>query len=203
MGCKICRLKNKELLRELESHLEQSKGILSEPAKIKLLEKYPEEADIVSNLSEDDCSIHFNFHMAPSYDISITDVSEEETPRESLTKDINKDEASVLFDLAKKQSATFNLITNKLNKGLQGSEDLTELAMPTSFLVLYRETADSIRSTFKLIKEMNADINGSKSGSLEGLKALAKALRPADESDDADESNLKGKKDLTTDQYDY
>ena len=191
MKCRICEIKNKDLLFDLESCLEKSGGILSSQDKNELNKKYPDD-NIVNKLTDEECELHWNFHMAPSYDMPIV-ISNEEDAKDSLAKDINKDEASILYDLAKKQTATFNLITNKLNNAIKDNDDVNELALPTNLLILYRETAGSIRDTVKLIKDINVDINGSKSGALEGLKALANALK-----DDDSE-----KKDLSTDQFDY
>jgi len=191
MKCRICEIKNKDLLFDLESCLEKSGGILSSQDKNELNKKYPDE-DIINKLTDEECELHWNFHMAPSYDMPAAS-PDEEAVKDSLTRDINKDEASILYDLAKKQTATFNLITNKLNNTIKDSDDINELALPTNLLALYRETAGSIRETVKLIKDINVDINGSKSGALEGLKALANALK----------DNGEEKKDLSTDKFDY
>ena len=191
MKCRICEIKNKDLLHDIECCLEKSSGILASGDINELNKKYPEES-IINELTDEECQIHWSFHMAPSYES--TGVYQGEEAKSSLTKDINKDEASILFDLAKQQAATLTLAGNKINDAIKDADDISELALPTNLLILYRETAGSVRETVKLIKDINCDVNGSKSGALEGLKALANALK-------SDDKEPKG--DLTTNEYDY
>lgn len=195
MECRICRLKNRDLLREIESRLKNSNGILSSQDKKELTNKFNDESEVelINSLSDDECSLHFNFHMAPDYDVPMA-TKKDNDDEPSLTKDINKNEATVLYQMMTTQAATFNLITNKINKEIKDAESLQELGLPNNLLALYKDTAESIRATAKAIKDINADVNGSKSGALEGLKALANALK-----DDDNEP----KKELTTDEYDY
>lgn len=196
MECRICRIKNKDLLIDIELRLEKSGGILSSQDKKELTTKYTseEEVKLINSLTDDECGIHYNFHMSPAYDVPTSIGPSQEQAAPSLAKDINKNEATVLYNLLTTQAATFNLITNKINKELKDADGLQELGIPNNLLALYKDTAQSMRETARTIKEINADVNGSKSGALEGLKALAQALR-SDESED--------KKDLSTDKYNY
>lgn len=196
MECRICKINNKDMLREIESKLEQSGGILSSKDKKELTEKYIDEESfkLINSLTDDECEIHLNFHMSPDYEVPLAVSPAKNETTSSLTKDINKDEATVLYKLMTTQAATFNLITNKINKEIKDADSLQELGLPNNFLALYKDTAQSIRDTAKAIKEINADINGSKSGALEGLKALANALKSDDD---------EPKKDLSTDKFDY
>jgi len=58
----------------------------------------------------------------------------------------------------------------------QSDVDMKGLILNPSNIQLYKETADSIRSTVKEMRELNKDVNGAKDGASEGLKAIAVAL---------------------------
>lgn len=202
MSCSICNLKNLELQNEIENKLNENSGYLSEVNKKELKEKFPEYAEAIQKLTDNECLMHWNFHQAAKYepDMILDKVNKKETG--SLTKDINKDEAGVLYDLMNKQAATFNCLTNKINKELldEDSESSCSIMNP-NVLMFYKDLGDSIRLTAKELRELNATINGSKSDSLEGLKQLVVALTPTQSTDLTNDSLVK--KDMTTDKFDY
>ena len=65
--------------------------------------------------------------------------------------------------------------------------------MNPNTLLFYKDIGDSIRSTVKELRELNNALNGKKDTALEGLKAIAAALRPNEE---------EKKSELTTNMYD-
>lgn len=189
MICTICKIKDSKLKNAIEEYLDANKGILLNQDRIELINRFPESEDLIDSLTEEVCQMHWNFHQAASYTSSI--INGDETP-ESLTKDINKDEAGVLYEFMNKQAATFNCLSNKINGVLQKSDDLTCAVINPSVLALYKDLGDSLRATVREIRELNAQVNGTKSGALEGLKALAQALTPATSAPQ-----------MTTTEYDY
>lgn len=213
MICSICNLKNVKLQNEIEKLLDANKGYLSDADKKELKTKYPNDVEAIQSIKESDCMLHWNFHQAANYIDDINDsnnVSDE--PMSSLARDINKNEAGVLYDLMNKQAATFNCLTNKINKALLDEEDTSLSIISPNVLEFYRDLGNSIRATVKELRELNTDLNGSKGGTFEGLKALAHALAPnvnittsnnTATNDAPGEMRVADPEELTTDKFDY
>lgn len=199
--CKICKISNIKVIDTIESYLTASSGRLTNEARRALKEQFPNFVTSIDNITEKDCELHWNFHQAiKRAPMQIKEDDPVCTP--SLNKDINKDEAQVLSDLLNTQMATFTGLSNKINEVLSQSDlDMKGLILNPSNIQLYKETADSIRSTVKEMRELNKDINGAKDGASEGLKAIAAALmgktQPSIEGDEVINSD-----ELTTDMYD-
>ena len=202
MKCNICSITNKALREDIEQDLLINDGFLSEANKTSLKAKYssPTDVDAIEAITDADCTLHFNFHIVEQRVSSLAPAKQgEEAKKASLAEDVGKDEAQILAELANTQMATFNLLTKRINNALQDNETEANAAViHPSIIQLYRETADSIRSSVKDIKELNSSVNGSADSALEGLKALAKALHPAEEPKSSDK-----KDEGTTDQFDY
>lgn len=201
MSCTICSIKNEKLKKAIELCLTNDNGILTPENRLRLKSLYPENTAEIDNVTDTDCTNHFNFHYTQAREPELPTAGKTDTKSASLTADINKDEANILYELANTQVATFNLLTNRMNEALQNSEDeMSSTILHPTAVQLYRETAESIRSTVELIKELNSSINGSADSALEGLKALAGALHPSsiDRATADDEDN-----EMTTDKFDY
>jgi hypothetical protein len=156
--------------------------------------------------------VHWNFHQsssfAPSSIGSARDLAtQEETSKPTSIRDeIARDEATVLYDLMAKQMATFNCLSKKINSALtDGDSDMTCAIVNPVILEFYKGLTSDIRDDIKALRELNQAINGEKSGSLEGLKAIAVALTsPLPGNQNAAVAGVQvGAKDLSTDEYDY
>lgn len=203
MSCSICALKNNDLKRTIESFLLANGGVLNSANRSQLKYMFSEDAEAIDNITDTDCTNHFNFHYAQSREPEVTTPQEQGAKKSSLTADINKDEANILYELANTQMATFNLLTNRINEALQNPDDeMSSTILHPTAVQLYRETAESIRETVANIKDLNSSINGSADSATEGLKALAHALHPA-ESTSASAIEGPTKDDLSTDKFDY
>ena len=201
MRCSICSIQNKALREEIEQYLLINDGFLSEANKTLLKDKYPNEVNTIEAITTNDCTLHFNFHIVEARVSSLTSAPAkegQEAKNASLAEDVGKDEAQILSELANTQMATFNLLTKRINTALQDADtEASTAAIHPTLIQLYRETADSVRSSVKSIQELNSSINGSADSALEGLKALAKALHPAESKDSG-----KPATDGTTDMFD-
>lgn len=192
MSCNICKIKNVELLNKIEQILDDCRGSLSIEYKNKLKKEFPDYTNDIDAITDNDCSIHWNFHQSIAREAEIETVVE--SAPASLTKDIGKDEAAILYEVLNKQVATFNCLTNKINKVISENDSgLQGLIINPTTTQFYKDIGDSIRANVKEIRELNGQINGSKNGALEGLKALAQALAPAQNAQPA----------MTTEEYDY
>ena len=227
--CTICKIKNVALVEEIERRLNTNAGSLTDRDKKELVQNFasePTEEELITKLTPNECSLHWNFHQAvaiapPEMPVeddttrtSDTDVGEQTNVRKpmgSLAADVGKSEAAVLYGLLGKQMATFNALTNRMNETLAALGDNDEdkaqaLSIPVihpSVATFYNELAGSIRATTKEIRELNAAVNGQANPAMEGLKALAIAIHGApSNSTPAGEIN-EGTDDLTTDKYDY
>lgn len=201
MICSICNLKNINLQNEIEKLLNANKGYLSDADKKELKIKYHDDVEAIQNIKESDCMLHWNFHQAANY--IDNDINNNNEPMSSLAKDINKNEAGVLYDLMNKQAATFNCLTNRINKALLDEEDSSLSIVSPNVLEFYRDLGNSIRATVKELRELNTDLNGSKGGTFEGLKALASALAPNVNITAPGEMRVAEPSELTTDKFDY
>ena len=189
--CNICKINNINVINKIEDFLNNSNGRLTLDDKKSLKGEFPELSSSIDSITDKDCSLHWNFHQSVRREVQTI---AEEGKSNSLNKDINKDEAQVLTDLLNTQAATFNALTNKINSVLIDDEsDMKNMIINPINIQLYRETADSIRSTVKELRELNREINGSKDSSLEGLKAIAAALGGNTDKKEAE---------MTTDMYD-
>lgn len=205
MLCNICKINNNRVVNKIEYILSINDGTLPERSKRELCEEFPEYSKEINAINAQDCEIHFNFHQSasrePSHfqliDGANDDAAGAERNGASITEDIGKDEAEVLYEMLNKQSATFNLLSTKINKSLLAvaDEELSGMAVNPTTIDLYREITSSIRLTVKEIRELNEAVNGKKNNAFEGLRALAIALTPVE----TDEP----KKDMTTERYDY
>lgn len=231
--CTICKIKNMALVEEIERRLNTNAGSLTDKDKKELVQNFasePTEEALITDLTPNDCSLHWNFHQAVAIappempgaeyadDVANTSGADEQTnirkPMGSLAADVGKSEAAVLYGLLGKQMATFNALTNRMNETLaalgDSDEDKTQtLSIPVihqSMATFYNELAGSIRATTKEIRELNAAVNGQANPAMEGLKALAIAIHGApSNSTPAGEINGGAGEtdDLTTDKYDY
>jgi hypothetical protein len=198
--CNICKLKNVKLQDAVEHCLQANGGTLSRQDRRELATTFNYISGVEEKLdaiTAEDCDMHWHFHQAISY--LTTDENENgnatdaETERSTLARDVGKGEAEVLFDLMNKQAATFNCLTNKINKTLLDEEvDISHAMIHPNVATFYKDLGDSIRSTINAIRELNITVNGEKNGALEGLKALANALGPQNTTSD-----------MTTNKFDY
>ena len=104
MKCAICSIGNKELLQEIEYLLEVNNGMLRNKDKIDLIEKYPAYKAAIEKISDQDCNMHWNFHQSVDRPVEIfgnvtvdPEKPEEKPTVASLTADIAKDEATILY----------------------------------------------------------------------------------------------------------
>ena len=85
--------------------------------------------------------------------------------------------------------------------------DLTCAFINPVVLDFYKTLTSDIRDNVKTLKDLNAAVNGEKSGSLEGLKAIAVALStplPNQQNQGAAIAGVEvGAKDLSTNEFDY
>lgn len=212
MSCLICSLKNVALQNEIERRLDINAGYLTEDDKkeLKANPAFTDSIDTINKLTPQECEVHWNFHQSSSFAPSsigsqraLATQSEDSAsakPR-SIRDEIDRDEASVIYDLMAKQMTTFNALSKKINSVLaDGDCDLTCAFINPVIMEFYKNLSADIRDNVKSLKDLNQAVNGEKSGSLEGLKAIAVAIS----------SPLPGKnqevveaKDLSTDEYDY
>lgn len=186
VSCEICKLNNNELIESIEKVLDSTNGTLDAQAKNRLKQVFPDLSTAIEEITSESCMIHWNFHQS---------IKREIVENQSLTQDINKDEGAILSEFLNKQAATFNCLTKKINKILESTEekDLKGIIVNPNTLLFYKDIGDSIRSTVKELRELNNALNGKKDTALEGLKAIAAALRPNEE---------EKKSELTTNMYD-
>ena len=180
MVCRICQL-NAKVLEVVEAKLYANGGVLFETDKREIAERFPESGQNVQAITDQDCSMHFNFHQRiariPAARREV-ETGTEAGKNVSLAQDIGKDEAGVLYELLNSQAATFNALNTRIAKQISKAdeEDRTSMLIHPSTMQLYKETADSIRATVRAIGDLNVALNGQKDGSLDGLMALAAAL---------------------------
>ena len=214
MSCLICSLKNVALQNEIERRLDINAGFLTEDDKKELKSNpdFADSIDIINKLTPQECEVHWNFHQSSSYAPCSIDKSQnaiaEGSNKTSLRDDIGKDEAGVIYDLTLKQMTTFNRLTKKIESVLNDTEtDLTCAFINPVVLDFYKTLTSDIRDNVKTLKDLNAAVNGEKSGSLEGLKAIAVALStplPNQQNQGAAIAGVEvGAKDLSTNEFDY
>ena len=166
--CGICSLANKEAIKAIEAALTTGNGTIPTSKLGEIANQYPDEKDEILKITDADCNIHFNFHMA------VTNSNEKEA---SVTKDIGKDEASILYQLLGQQAATMTLLTNKINETIKDHDgDIATLNLNPITTQFYKDLGSSMRENVKTLVDLNTNLNGKKDGALEGLKALAAAL---------------------------
>lgn len=205
MLCNICKISSKALLSALELTLAKTHGLLSIETRKLLIEQFPDFTDCINKLTQQDCDIHYNFHQTISRCANAFSIipkvganasEEQDETAASITNDIGKDEAETLYELLNTQAATFNVLSNRINSTLSESDsDLTVMLINPGTTNFYKELAESMRSTVKEIRELNASLNGKQDGTLEGLKALAAAFGSA-------KNGSALNNDLTTNMYD-
>lgn len=188
MKCAICSIGNKELLQEIEYLLEVNDGMLHAKDKVSLIEKYPAYKSAIEKITDQDCSMHWNFHQSVDRPIEIfgnatvkKDGEPEEKPTvSSLTADIAKDEATILYEVLNAQAATFRCLDRKMKRAIEkaDTEDdgMSQILINPNTVTMYNEIASSIRQTTREIREMNKDLNSKGEDPLAGMKALAAAL---------------------------
>ena len=216
MACLICSLKDVNLQNDIERRLDINHGYLTEDDKkeLKANPKYSQYVDIINKLTPQECEVHWNFHQSSSFAPSsigsaqVATVDKETTKPTSIRDEIARDEATILYDLMAKQMATFNCLTKKINAALSdGDSDMTCAIVNPVMLEFYKGLTADIRDDVKALRELNQAINGEKSGSLEGLKAIAVALTsplPGQNQQNAAIAGVQvGAKDLSTNEYDY
>lgn len=216
MKCAICSIGNKELLQEIEYLLEVNNGTLHNKDKIDLIEKYPAFKAAIEKITDQDCSMHWNFHQSVDRPVEIfgqPKSTSEENPEEkpsvsSLTADIAKDEATILYEVLNAQAATFRCLDRKMKRAIEkaGSDEegMSQIIINPNTVTMYNEMASSIRGTVREIREMNKELNGKGEDPLAGIKALAVALtasRPASSSVPP-EGNSEPEGDMSTKEFD-
>ncbi len=207
MACIICSLRNIELQNDIERLLDINQGFIPEDAKKELKIKYPNEADTISKISQQEYTMHWNFHQSSSYlpaQYSVPAESKKES--HSLRDDIGKNEATVLYDMMSKQMETFNRLTHKINNAIDNEEsDVSHAIINPIVSDFYKGLTDSMRATVKELRELNDTVNGKTNGSLDGLKAIALAIsQPLDNVQATNISNTApGREDMSTDKFDY
>lgn len=188
MKCSICSIGNKELLQEIEYLLEINNGILSNKDKVGLIEKYPAYKNSIEKINDQDCNMHWNFHQSVDRPVEIFAQTQftgsqtndaEKTTIASLTADIAKDEATILYEVLNTQAATFRCLDKKIKKAIEKvnvDEDMSQIVVNPSTVEMYNDITSSIRNTVREIREMNKELNGKGEDPLAGMKALAAAL---------------------------
>lgn len=207
MSCIICSLRNIELQNDIERLLDINQGYLPEDSKKELKAKYPEDAETIAKISQQEFMMHWNFHQSSSYlpaQVSTAVAGKQES--HSLRDDIKKDEATVLYDIMSKQMETFNRLTHKINDAIDNEEsDVSHVIVNPVVAEFYKGLTDSMRATVKELRELNDTVNGKTNGSLDGLKAIALAIsQPLDNVQTTTISNAApGREDMSTDKFDY
>lgn len=199
MYCNICKIDKLALRTRIENLLEVNSGILTDKDKADLIAEFPDQKEAIQKITDQDCNMHWNFHQSIMREPIHAAVVNEKMPKgESLAGDIQKDEAFVLYEMMNTQAATFNLFTKKINTALMDEDaDVSGIIVNPNTSMLYKEIGESLRATIREIRGMNVEVNGSKSGSNEGLKALAKAILGG-----KDTPEEKEEEDLTTKEFD-
>ena len=211
MKCAICSIGNKELLQEIEYLLEVNNGMLSNKNKIELSEKYPAFKAAIEKISDQDCSMHWNFHQTVDRPVEIfgnPQVENPEKPEEkptvaSLTADIAKDEATILYEVLNAQAATFRCLDKKMKRAIEKADSdedgMSQIIINPNTVIMYNEITSSIRNTVREIREMNKDLNGKGEDPLAGMKALVGALTIGSQAKAGEEPE----KDMSTKEFDY
>lgn len=181
MMCRICQIDDSKLVEAIEESLLNGQGSLFDSDKEKLKEEFPAYAEKIEMITEQDCSMHFNFHQRICRIPRAKTATEEPSTKKngaSLAEDIGKDEAAALYELLNSQAATFNVLNNRIVRQIRDAEneDGSKLLLHPNTTQFYKEIADSIRATVRAIGDLNVALNGQKDGSLEGLLAVAAAL---------------------------
>ena len=213
MSCLICSLKNVALQNEIERRLDINAGYLTEDDKkeLKANPAFSDSIDTINKLTQQECEVHWNFHQASGFApssigsqraLAATDESSAEPAKpRSIRDEIDRDEASILYDLTAKQMTTFNALSRRINSTLVDSDsDLTCAFVNPVILEFYKNLTSDIRDNIKVMKDLNQAVNGEKSGSLEGLKAIAVAISSPLQNQ---QGGVVEAKDLSTDEYDY
>ena len=184
MTCKICLIDNSKVRDAIEVALLGGQGMLLNEDKEALKETFPEYAATIEALNENDCSMHYNFHQRISRiptqkKVEVSEDGGKVKNGVSLAADIGKDEAEVLYEVLNAQAATFTLLNNRIANQIKDAEkeDNTKMLLHPGTIQFYKETAESIRATVRAIGDLNVALNGQKDSSLDGLMALAAALK--------------------------
>lgn len=207
MQCKICALSNSNLIDDIERALLETKGALLNSAKERLKEQYPQYADEIQKITDQDCRIHFNFHQRITRAARALPTAEEQAVLDdadargiksdsagtgskrntaTLAGDIGKDEAEVLYELLNSQAATFNALTARINEAITECEhDMNVLVIHPETINFYNALTQSMRLTVRELRDLDVAKNGEKDGAAEGLKALAMMLAPNSNSNNA------------------
>lgn len=225
MQCKICALSNSNLIDDIERALLETKGALLNSAKERLKEQYPQYADEIQKITDQDCRIHFNFHqritraaraLPTAEEQAVLDASINPTQNAAssakagkrntatLAGDIGKDEAEVLYELLNSQAATFNALTARINEAITECEhDMNVLVIHPETINFYNALTQSMRLTVRELRDLDVAKNGEKDGAAEGLKALAAMLAPNSSSNAANATTSSISEDeMTTKEFD-
>ena len=206
MSCIICSLRNIELQNDIERLLDINQGYVPEEAKKELKAKYPEDAETIAKISQQEYMMHWNFHQSSSYLPAQSTQTIASQESHSLRDDIKKDEATVLYDMMSKQMETFNRLTHKINAAIDNEEsDVSHVIVNPVVADFYKGLTDSMRATVKELRDLNDTVNGKTNGSLDGLKAIALAIsQPLDNVQATNITNAApGRSDMSTDKFDY
>lgn len=206
MSCIICSLRNIDLQNDIERLLDINHGYVPEDAKKELKAKYPDNAEIIGKISQQEYLMHWNFHQSSSYlPAHVSVPAESKQASYSLRDDIGKSEASVLYDMMSKQMETFNRLTHKINNAIDNEEsDVAHVIVNPVVADFYKGLTDSMRATVKELRDLNDTVNGKTNGSLDGLKAIALAIsQPLDSTQTTISNAAPGRADMSTDKFDY
>lgn len=174
MLCRICAIPNAKVIDAVELCLLNSRGKFFIGDFEELIIQFPAQKEALKKIDQQDCDIHYNFHQKMTRSAS---KAREENEGNSITKEIGKDEAEVLYELLSTQAATFNALSHQINQGITDRErDMSGLIINPATIQLYNEIGVSIRATVRELRELNTAVNGAKDPSSEGLKLLATAL---------------------------
>lgn len=181
MICRICALDSKKVRDAVEIALLEGDGMIFQSKREELMAQFPEYAEKIGMISDQDCSLHFNFHQTISRLPKAREITAEDPAAKngaSLASDIGKDEAAVLYEVLNAQAATFNVLNTRIVNQIKDAEkeDGTKLLLHPTTIQFYKEVADSVRATVRAIGDLNLSLNGQKDSSLDGLLALAKVL---------------------------
>ena len=183
--------------------------------KVELIEKYPAYKEAINKITDQDCNMHWNFHQSVDRPIEIfgNKASDPEKPEEkptvsSLTADIAKDEATILYEVLNAQAATFRCLDRKMKRAIEKADTdedgMSQIIVNPNTVTMYNEIASSIRQTTREIREMNKELNGKGEDPLAGIKALAVALTASRPSSSSDPSAKEGEPegDMSTKEFD-
>ncbi len=189
MTCKICQIANNSIVERIEHAMLETGGELPAQEIRKLCKDFPELATDLKAINNNDCTLHFNFHQQSTRRIKTFSIASDV---KTLAQDVGKDEAELLYEFLNVQMGTLNGVNNALNDALLNRDkDLSAMFVHPTTLDFYRDLGNSIRATARELRELNSSINGSKDSAVEGLKALALALRPESEADNAETMETK------------